>query len=136
MTPREVFERAHGFVRSYDLRYVDCFAEDGALVFPFAPPGVPKRVEGRAAIRALLAPRYEALRKSGRTIREYENLRLHETRDPEIVVAEFEAVIASPDGASSERRALIHVLRVRGDQILEQRDYFDSLAMAERLRVT
>lgn len=134
MTNREVFERAHGFVRSYDLRYVDCFAEDGVLVFPFAPPGFPARVQGRAAIRALLAPRYEALRASGRQIGAYENLRVHETRDPEIIVAEFETVVATPAGGS-ERRAFIHVLCVRNDEIVEQRDYFDSLALAERLRV-
>ena len=130
MTPREVFERAHGLVRSYDIRYVECFAEDGALVFPFAPPGMPKRVEGRAAIRDLLAPRHEALRAAGRKILEYENLRVHETHDPEVIVAEFEVDV------QGSKRAFIHVLRVRDDQILEQRDYFDSLAMAERLRLT
>lgn len=134
MTPREVFERAHGFVRSYDLAYVDCFADDGALVFPFAPPGMPRRVQGRDAIRELLAPRYAALRAAGRRVLEYENLRIHETHDPEVIVAEFEAVVPREGGAA--RLSFIHVLRVRDDRIVEQRDYFDSLAMAERLRVT
>jgi ketosteroid isomerase-like protein len=135
MTPREVFERAHALVRSYDIRYVDCFAEDGVLVFPFAPPGVPKEVRGREAIRALMAPRYDAMRAAGRKHLEYENVRVHETRDPEVVIAEFEALVTTPNGETT-RRAFIHVLRVRGDAIVEHRDYFDSYAMAERLRAT
>ena len=128
MTPREVFERAHGLVRAYDIGYVDCFADDGALVFPFAPPGMPKEVHGRDAIRALLQPRYDALRASGREILAYENLRIHDTLDPEVIVAEFDVDVVGT------RRSFIHVLRVRDGQIVEQRDYFDSLAMAERLR--
>jgi hypothetical protein len=135
MTPREVFERAHGYVRAFDIRYVDCFAERGALVFPFAPPGVPKRLEGREAIRAMVGPRYEAMRAAGRKLLVYENLRIHETRDPEVIVAEFEVDVVDAKGAAT-RRAFIHVLHVRNDEIVEQRDYFDSFAMAERLRQT
>ena len=132
MTPRELFERAHALVRSYDIAYVDLFADDGALVFPFAPPGLPKELRGRDAIRAMLAPRYEAMRAAKRTI-EYENLRIHETHDPAVIIAEFDAIVTDPKGATT-RRSFIHVLQVRDDRIVEQRDYFDSLAMAERLR--
>ena len=135
MTPREVFERAHALVRSYDVGYVDCFADDGAMVFPFAPPGVPKEVRGREAIRALVAPRYEAMRAAKREPLEYENVRVHETRDPEVIIVEFEALVTTPSGETT-RRAFIHVLRIRNDAIVEQRDYFDSYAMAERLRAT
>lgn len=135
MTPREVFERAHALVRSYDVGYVDCFAQDGTMVFPFAPPGVPKEVRGREAIRALVAPRYEAMRAAKRAPVEYENVHVHETRDPEVIIAEFEAVVTTPSGETT-RRAFIHVLRIRNDAIVEQRDYFDSYAMSERLRAT
>ncbi|APR77297.1 Hypothetical protein A7982_02644 [Minicystis rosea] len=137
MTPTEVFHRAHAFVRQYDIRYADCFAEDGVLELPFARDPLPKRIQGRDAIRAILQPRYDAAKAAGRRIVEYRNLRIHETRDPEVIITEFE-VIGVPRGAGLEPYALsfIHVLRVVGDQIAMQRDYFDSLAMAERLRVS
>ena len=35
--PRDVFERAHAYVREYDLRFADCFAIDGVLEVPIAP---------------------------------------------------------------------------------------------------
>ena len=135
MTPLKVFEQAHRLVRAYDIAYVDSFAEDGVLVLPFAPPGMPRRVAGREAIRGLLEPRYRAARESGRSIREYRNLRVHETADPEVIVFEFDASVASPDGAETEELPFIQVIRVHDDKILEQRDYFDSLAMVDRLRV-
>jgi ketosteroid isomerase-like protein len=134
-SPIEVFHRAHAFVRTYDLAYVDCFAADGVLELPFAPTPLPKRVEGRDAIRELLAPRYNAARAAGRRIVEYRNLRIHETTDPEVIVAEFE-VVGAAGGAIPYTLPFIHVVRVADGEIALQRDYFDSLAMAERLRVS
>lgn len=133
-TPTEVFHRAHSFVRNYDLRYADCFAEDGVLELPFAPPPMPKRVQGRAAIRAILQPRYDAARAAGRRIVEYANLWIHQTLDPQVIVVEFD-VVGAAGGAIPYTLPFIHVIRVVGDEIALQRDYFDSLAMAERLRV-
>ena len=137
MTPTDVFHRAHGFVRAYDLRYVDCFAVDGVLELPFAPAPLPKQVRGREAIRALLAPRYAAVQASGRRITEYRNLRIHETQDPRVIVAEFDVVgVAAGPGAEPYTLSFIHVVEVVNDHIAMQRDYFDSLVMAERLRVS
>ena len=137
MTPADVFHRAHGFVRAYDLRYVDCFAVDGVLELPFAPPPMPKLIRGREAIRALLAPRYASAQASGRRIADYRNIRIHETQDPHVIVAEFD-VVGSLGGANDKPFALsfIHVIEVIDDHIVMQRDYFDSLEMAERLRVS
>jgi ketosteroid isomerase-like protein len=133
--PREVFERAQVFVRNYDLRYADCFAEDGVLVLPFAPPSMPRRTQGRAAIRALLEPRYRAGRASGRHI-EYTGVTIHDTTDPEVIVVEFEAIGKNADGAIVYQLPFILVIRVRDGEIVEQRDYFDSLALESRLRIT
>jgi uncharacterized protein len=133
-TPREVFRRAHDYLRSYDIRYADCFAEHAVLVMPFAPPGMPRRIEGRDAIRALLEPRYRASRESGRRILEYRHLRIHDTEDPEVVVIEFEALVVQGDETQYELPFIL-VIRVRNGEIVEQRDYFDSLAAAEQMRV-
>jgi uncharacterized protein len=133
-TPREVFKRAHKCLRSYDISYADCFAEQAVLVMPFAPPGMPRRIEGRDAIRNLLEPRYRASRESGRRIIEYRDLRVHDTADPEVIIAEFEAIVAQGDEAQYELPFIL-VIRVRDGEIVEQRDYFDSLAAAEQMRV-
>lgn len=137
MTPSAVFHRAHAFVREYDLGYVDCFAVDGVLELPFARAPMPTRIVGRDALRALLQPRYTAAQAAGRRIVEYRKLQIHETIDPEVIVAEFE-VHGVPRGTGEEPYALsfIHVIRVINDEIALQRDYFDSLEMVERLRAS
>jgi ketosteroid isomerase-like protein len=137
MTPIEVFHHMHELVRGYDIRAVDSFAADGVLELPFAPPGMAKRLVGRDAIRALLAPRYEVARATGRRIAGYRSLVVHETRDPDVIIAEFE-VDGVPRGAGTEPTTLafIQVFRVVDGEIALQRDYFDSYVMAERLRVS
>src|SRR5690349_20305069 len=90
MTPREAIARAHGFVRAYDLKFVDCFADDGVLELPFAPPGVPRRLEGKVAIRRMLEPAYRAAREAGRQIVGYRDERIRvDADDPEVVTHEF-----------------------------------------------
>ena len=86
------------------------------------------------AIRALLEPRYRASRESGRKILEYRDLRIHDTADPEVVVVEFEAIVAQGNETKYELPFIL-VIRVHNGEIVEQRDYFDSRAAAEQMRV-
>ncbi len=133
MTPREAIERAHGFVRAYDLKFVECFAEDGVLELPFAPPGVPRRLEGRVAIRRMLEPAYRAAREAGRQILGYRDQRVRvDAEDPEVVVHEFTIDGRDELGAATSN-AFVQVIRVRDGLIVEMRDYFDSFALAARL---
>ena len=137
MSPIEVFHAQHELVREYDVRHVEFFAEDGVLELPFAPPPMPHRVVGRAAIRALLQPRLEAARASGRKLAGYRNLVFHETRDPEVIIVEFEASgVPRPGGGEPYTLPFIMVYRIRDGQIVVQRDYFDSALMVERLRLS
>lgn len=140
MTPTELFYHIHERVRVYDIGFVDrFFAEDGVLEMPFAPGPMPRRVVGRDAIRAFLRPRYDALRSAGQRIEEYRNVKIHETRDPEVIIAEFDAC-GVPRGAGLEPHAaplpFVLVYRIVEDRIVLQRDYFDSLAMSRRLRIS
>jgi ketosteroid isomerase-like protein len=59
-----------------------------------------------------------------------DNIRIHETRDPEVIVAEFDyagTVIASGEPF---RVPCVFVLRVRDGLIVESRDYIDHVGMA------
>jgi ketosteroid isomerase-like protein len=132
MKPVEVITHAHELVRAYDIAFVECFAADGVLELPFAPPGVPRRLEGRVAIRRVLEPAYRAARTAGRRILAYRDQRVHETADPEVVVYEFTLAGADAHGASYGL-PFIHTYRVRAGAIVEMRDYFDSLALSRRL---
>lgn len=99
--PREVFGRLRRVVLAYDTNgQADLYAFDGVLEWTFAPPGMPRRVEGREAIRNLLAPLGEQAQRSGRRPEMYDDVVIHETNDAEIVV-EFDLV-----GTRRERRGL------------------------------
>jgi ketosteroid isomerase-like protein len=132
-TPVDVFHEMHALVRAYDISVVDCYAPDGVLELPFAPPPLAKRYVGRDAIRAALAPRYQQRRAAGLKLGSYHDLVIHETRDPTVIVAEF-SVESEISASQTQQLAFAQVYRVVDGLIVLQRDYFDSFAMVQRLR--
>jgi ketosteroid isomerase-like protein len=56
------------------------------------------------------------------------NVVIHETADPEVVIAEFDYAITGKEGTVTA--ANIQVLRVRDGLITATRDYHDHLAIA------
>jgi ketosteroid isomerase-like protein len=56
------------------------------------------------------------------------NVVIHETADPEVIVAEFDYAITGNEGTATA--ANIQVLRVRDGLITATRDYHDHLAIA------
>jgi uncharacterized protein len=122
--PREVFERLHERVRDdYDMDgQADLYAPGGVLELPFAPPGVPRRIRGREEIRAFL-------RVAGRRIVRYDSVVVHETADPEVIVAEFELHGEVSATGAAYRMPFIQVLRIRDGRIVSMRDYFAGEAL-------
>jgi len=114
-----------------------CFAEDAVLEFPLsAEPATPTRIEGRNAICNMAAALAERFRRDGTRLRRLETMTVHETADPEIVVAEFaapsEAGAGAPEfeapgeaGMSDPGRPSpdSQVFRVRAGQVHLLRDY-------------
>src|SRR5690242_13264078 len=94
--PREAFEAFQRAVLSGELGLRgDSCAEDVVVEFPFARPGMPRRIEGRDQFLAFASERRDAL-----PIRfeEFRNVVVHETADPEMIIAEYEMVATGPDG--------------------------------------
>jgi uncharacterized protein len=126
-TPRQVFERLQRSVRDGDrAAVVDLMAPDGTMAYPFAVPGFPAVIQGREEIRSLLGASRaaEALR--------FEELdaTVHETADPEVIVAECElrgSVVATGEPF---RLPSIGVIRVRDGEIVSYRDYVNPLGTA------
>jgi uncharacterized protein len=125
-TPREVLARMHELTLTDDKAVVDLYAEDGAHELPFAPPGAPRRIEGREALRALMNA------QSGRspvTYEGFENLTVWETTDPEVIIAEYEIAGTGADGAGFRIPQLL-VLRVRDGRIALTRSYLNPAQLA------
>jgi ketosteroid isomerase-like protein len=120
MTPREVFLRLVDGVtgRRYD-ELPELYAETTDVRHPMSPYG-DKPLLSRDDRIVAPAIRFTA-----------ENIVVHETADPEVIVAEFDYVGTVPSSDDPSSVSCVFVLRVRDGLIVESRDYVDHVAMAK-----
>jgi ketosteroid isomerase-like protein len=123
-------EQVRRHVAGDGVDFAALFAADGVLRYPFAPPGMPRELRGRDAIRARRAaePGHRALLDM-----EGVDVVVRETDDPEVVVAEIEHHGWSHGSGGPYRFRALGVIRVRNGQIVTYDDYMDPIAMAALL---
>lgn len=124
MSPREVARRLlDGISRQRWSELPDLYARDAVVEQPFSP--VPVLLAGRAAIAGHFAGAADLpLRITA------DNVVVHETADPEVVVVEYDYLA---ENTSTGRTSTVHniqVLRVRAGRIVASRDYHDHAALA------
>jgi ketosteroid isomerase-like protein len=124
-SPREVFlALVNGIADGNPDGLPELYAEQIDVVHPFDPlRGAPLRS------RDELRQRMEALAARPRQRRRLGNVTIHETADPEVIVAEFEYQ-GTTDAGEAYALPAIFVLRVRNGEIVSSRDYHDHLASA------
>ncbi|MFI6262916.1 nuclear transport factor 2 family protein [Micromonospora sp. NPDC051006] len=129
-TSREVVEQILRASREQNTEtFVNLFAADGYIEWPYLPAGMPDRVEGRDQIREFLTARANGLVKFD----EYRNTVIHETTDSEVVIVEYEAHgTVIPTGAPLHQ-TIVAVLRIRDGLVVSYRDYLNPLVLAEAL---
>src|SRR5690349_23460796 len=112
-TPRDVLARRRALILGGDLGgFADLFAPDGVIELPFAPPGMPARVEGREAIRAFSSGQATAAMR----IEDMWTTSVYETTDPEVLVVELETrAVVTATGAPYQARS-VQVFRIRDGQ--------------------
>ena len=125
-SPREVFlTLVNGIAAGNPDGLPELYAEQTDVVHPFDPlRGAPYR--SRAEIRTGMERRRAA---GPRPLRRVGNVTIHETTDPEVIVAEFEYQGTTEAGEPYALPA-IFVMRVRDGEIVSSRDYHDHLASA------
>jgi len=128
MTPAEVFLRLVHGVADRDLDALPAlYAEQTDVRHPMSPYGADPLLS-RDELR-------EHFTGTGPRVAEViqfqpDAIRVHQTQDPEVIVAEFDyagSVIATGE---TFRVPCVFVLRVRDGLIVESRDYIDHVAMA------
>ncbi len=129
-SPREIWEHLVSHQVTRDLEgWLECFALDGVMQWPFRLKGVAARLEGRQAIRAALAPVWERATQTNRRISGHENVVFHQTTDPEVGIVEFDIVGETPKGPF--RQAVVYLLRVRDGRVVLLREFVDTAALNE-----
>lgn len=102
--------------------FVEMMSDDFVMEFPYARPGMPTRVEGRAAVLAHLV-------KVGGdvSVDSASNLVVHETLDPEVVILEFDGHGRSVRTGEPYEQRYISVIRARGGKIVHFKDYWNPI---------
>ncbi|MFD3583351.1 nuclear transport factor 2 family protein [Streptomyces sp. NPDC058683] len=127
-TPREVlalYRQAMRDKSADDL--ADLYAVDAVHEFPFTSPGFPARYDGREEIRTGYRAAWGA---SPVRVTEIKEVAVHETADPEVIVAEQTVVAGPPTGGTGFDIPGLLVLRVRGGRLVRVRDYMDGYGVA------
>jgi ketosteroid isomerase-like protein len=124
-TPRDVFAAlSDGISEGRFGELSTLYAEDTVVEHPQAVPR-PTRLTGRDALHerftGVLAGAVRLKRK---------NVVVHETTDPEVIVAEYDYDAESVETGRTTTTANIQLLRVRDGLIVHSRDYHDYLRLA------
>ncbi|RKE23592.1 nuclear transport factor 2 family protein [Streptomyces sp. TLI_171] len=125
-TPHEIFGQLVRLISAGKWSELpELYAEDAEVEIAFSPVP-PRRIHGREELRE----RFAALGAADAIRLRAENIHVHGTDDPEVVIAEFDYEGLYPATGRTFRTANIQVLRVRDGLIIETRDYHDHLAFA------
>ncbi|WP_353358269.1 nuclear transport factor 2 family protein [Mycobacterium sp.] len=122
---QDLAERWLGALHALDIpAAVELLADGAVLEMPLAPPGLPNRFEGKAAIRAFL---------SGSQLfskLEFHDVEVHATSDPELAVVEFRSTGTFEATGLEYANRYALVVRAREGRIVLYREYFNPLALA------
>jgi ketosteroid isomerase-like protein len=128
MSTTDLFHRLLDGLTSGDwANLADLYAEDARVTMPFALPE-PRVLHGRTEIAAHFAGstavpiRFRA-----------ENVVVHTTTDPDVVIAEFDYVVRLTTDGSEFRVSNVQLVRARDGRIAETHDYHDHARLAAAL---
>lgn len=128
MTPRETVERMlqTSIDNAWD-EFADLYAEDVVIEMPFTPTGERVRAVGREGLR-------ERVKSFGsiRQLTKLDNLVVHETTDPEVVIVEYDLHGQFRDQAPFVL-SYVMVVRVRDGLIVSSRDYGNPVTTARAM---
>jgi ketosteroid isomerase-like protein len=98
--------------------FVDLFTDGAVIDVPFDANGAAEPVRGRAAIRTMVRQLEPMLR--------FDEVRfdeVHETREEDVLVCEYEALLTRADLGARLRRRYIAVVRLEAGRIVLLREY-------------
>lgn len=102
--------------------FIEMMSEDFVMEFPYARPGMQSRIEGREAVLAYLMTVAGSV-----SVDTVDNVTVHETADPEVVIVEFEAHGRAVKVDEAYDQRYISVIRTRGGRMIHYKDYWNPI---------
>lgn len=111
------------------VTFLEMLADDGVMEFPYSPPGLPSRLDGKAAIARHLEGlgAVIAFDRMGSPV-------VHATTDPDMTILEFEGSGRSVSTGELYDQRYISVIRTDAGRIVHYRDYWNPLVVLRALR--
>ncbi|MEY9487080.1 ketosteroid isomerase-like protein [Streptomyces calvus] len=126
-SPEAVYRRGLRLLLAKDIpAWVDLWAEDGVMEFPFAPEGWPRRLEGKEAVAAYMRDYPDHI-----DLHDIPDLRIHRTTDPDTLVVEMRGVGRVVATGAPYDMTYIAVVTFRDGLVTGYRDYWNPLAVLE-----
>lgn len=126
-TPAGVFLRGIELLLAKDFAgWIDLWAEDGVCEFPFAPPGAPRRLDGKPAVRAYMTAYPDHI-----DLVAVPHVEIHRTEDPDVVIVEMRAEGRSVRTGRDFEMSYIVVVTVKNGRFTHYRDYWNPLTALE-----
>lgn len=126
MTSSELIATYFDALERLDLEaYSAAWAEEGVQEMPFAPPGMPRFFRGRESLRTQYAKMFERFQSV-----DYSDLRIHETTNPEIAIAEYKGSIQLKDGNRYDNE-YVTIFQFRNGEIVHRSEYYNPLIWME-----
>lgn len=126
-SPADLYRHSLRLLLDKDIpAWVDLWAEDGLMQFPFAPDGWPRELEGKEAIAAYMRRYPDTI-----DLHDFTDLQIHQTTDPRTVVVEMRGVGRLVASGAPFDMTYIAVVTVRDGRFASYRDYWNPLAVQE-----
>jgi len=106
--------------------WVDLWADNGVIEFPFAPEGWPKRLEGKAAIADYMRHYPDHI-----DLHDFPAVKIHRTGAPETIVVEMRGTGRLVKSAAPFDMTYIAVVTIENGLITHYRDYWNPLAIPQ-----
>ncbi len=129
VTTRETVEAFLNSITTRE-RLLDFYAPDVVIERPYAPAAL-RHTEGVEVLRKAMAQAMDLY-----ALEKVDNVVLHETADPEVIIAEYDVHCRVTTTQKTFVGSFVMVLRVRDGLIVHSRDYNNPLASAAALGTT
>ncbi|GGP54678.1 nuclear transport factor 2 family protein [Streptomyces melanogenes] len=127
MAPAELYHHGLRLLLEKDIPgWIDLWDEEGVMEFPFAPPGWPRRLEGRQAVADYMRDYPDHIDLHG-----FPEVTIHQTTVPETIVVEMRGVGLLVATDSPFDMTYIAVVTVHDGRITSYRDYWNPLAVQQ-----
>ncbi|GHB83796.1 hypothetical protein GCM10010347_63360 [Streptomyces cirratus] len=127
MTPAELYRHGLQLLLEKDVPgWVELWAEDGVLEFPFAPEGWPSRLEGKAAVGDYMRHYPDHV-----DVHDFPDVKIHQTAEAETIVVEMRGVGRLVETDTPYDMTYIAVVTVVDGLITSYRDYWNPLAVSQ-----